>query len=145
MTHARVAKRAQPGVAPRACTIIYQQTSPEEAHAQLERVVEQLREPLPQVAAMLEDAGADILAYTSFPVTHFFELAVGSVEQPAGALEQGDLSSHRRGGHLSQPADGPPPGGAVLAEQHDEWAEVCRYLTIPNETLQEPRVLQAAD
>ena len=68
-----VPKRALPGVATLVRTI-YQQISPGKDHAQLHRVVEQLGEPLPQVAGMLEDAGPDILAYIGFPVTHWQKL-----------------------------------------------------------------------
>ena len=47
---------------------IYQQLSPAEVHGQLDRMVEQLREPVPQVAELLADAAPDILA--AFPVSH---------------------------------------------------------------------------
>ena len=66
----RVPKRSQPGVAA-LVRAIYQQLSPEEVHAQLDRVVEQLREPFPQVAELLADAAPDILA---FPVSHWQKL-----------------------------------------------------------------------
>ena len=46
---------------------IYQQLSPAEVHGQLDRVVEQLREPFAQVAELLADAAPDILACTAFP------------------------------------------------------------------------------
>lgn len=53
--------------------------SPEEAHAQLDRVVEQLREPLPQLAAMLEDA----IALDTHRLTSYFvqpHLSLGFLE-----------------------------------------------------------------
>jgi hypothetical protein len=50
---------------------IYQQLSPEEVHAQLDRVVEQLREPFPQVAELLANAAPYILAFT---VSHWQKL-----------------------------------------------------------------------
>ena len=53
---------------------IYQQLSPAEVHGQLDRVVEQLREPFPQVAELLADAAPDILACTAFPVAHWQKL-----------------------------------------------------------------------
>ena len=60
------------------------------------------------------------------------------VQQPAGTAEPGDKAPQ------SLPPKGDVVGifpnrlsalrlvGAVLAEQHDEWAEARRYLTIPN-------------
>ena len=40
---------------------IYQQLSPADVHGQLDRVVEQLREPFAQVAELLADAAPDTL------------------------------------------------------------------------------------
>ena len=81
-------------------------------------------------------------------------LAEAVVQQPAGTAEPRDPSPE------SLPPKGDVVGifpnrlsarrlvGAVLAEQHDEWAEVRRYLTIPNaagnEALPEPNMLDAA-
>ena len=50
---------------------IYQQPSAEEVHSQHERVVTQLHERFPQAAAMLDEAVADILSFTSFPMEHW--------------------------------------------------------------------------
>ena len=118
---------------------------------QLDRVVEQLREPFPQVAGLLADAAPDILAFTAFPVAHWQKLWFNN---PQGTAEP----------RATAPQSLPPKGdvvgifpnrlsarrlvAAVLAEQHDEWAEARRYLTIPNavgnEALPEPNMLEAA-
>ena len=67
----RVPRRAQPWVATMVGNI-YQQPSPQEVHAQLERVIAQLQDPFPQVAAsLLDEAGADVLAFSSFPLAHW--------------------------------------------------------------------------
>ena len=50
---------------------IYQQPSPDEVHAQVDRVIDQLGDPFPQAASVLAEAGADILAFTAFPVAHW--------------------------------------------------------------------------
>ena len=63
----RVPRRAQPWVATMVRTI-YQQPSPDEVHAQLDRVTDQLQDRFPQVASLLDGAGPDILAFSSFPV-----------------------------------------------------------------------------
>ena len=46
---------------------IYQQLSPAEVHGQLDRVVEQLREPFPQVAELLADAAPDLPGLHGLP------------------------------------------------------------------------------
>ena len=65
----RVPRRAQPWVATMVRTI-YQQPSPQEVPAQLERVIAQLQDPFPQVASLLDEAGADVLAFSNFPLAH---------------------------------------------------------------------------
>ena len=69
----RVPKRSQPGVATMVRTI-YKQLSPEEVHAQADRVIAQLQEHFPQAAEVLADALPDILAFTAFPVSHWQKL-----------------------------------------------------------------------
>ena len=140
----RVPKRAQPGVATMVRTI-YQQLSPAEVHGQLDRVVEQLREAFPQVAELLADAAPDILAFTAFPVAHWQKLWSNNPQ------ERLNREIRRRTdvvGIFPNRLSARRLVGAVLAEQHDEWAEARRYLTIPNaagnEALPEPNMLDAA-
>ena len=85
-------------------------------------------------------------------------LAEAVVQQPAGTAEPGDKAPESlppKGdvvgifpNRLSARRLAGPGVGAVLAEQHDEWAEARRYLTIPNaagnEALPEPNMLDAA-
>ena len=66
----RVPRRVQPWMATMVRTI-YQQPSPDEVHAQLDRVTDQLGDRFPQVASLLDEAGPDILAFSSFPVAHW--------------------------------------------------------------------------
>ena len=134
----RVPKRSQPGVAAMVRTI-YQQLSPEEVHAQADRVVVQLQEHFPQAAQMLADALADILAFTAFPVSHWQKLWSNN------PLERLNKEIRRRTdvvGIFPNRAATRRLVGAVLAEQHDEWAEGRRYLTIAN--YPEPQTLPAA-
>ena len=125
----RVPKRSQPGVAAMVRTI-YQQLSPEEVHAQADRVVAQLRDHFPQASQMLEDAIPDILAFTTFPVSHWQKLWSNN------PLERLNKEIRRRTdvvGIFPNRAATRRLVGAVLAEQHDEWAEGRRYLTISND------------
>ena len=76
---------------------IYQQPSPDEVHAQLDRVTDQLQNRFPQVASLLDEAGPDVLALLQLPTRPLEE---DLVQQPTGASQQGDQTSHRCGGHL---------------------------------------------
>ena len=89
---------------------IYQQLSPAEVHGQLDRVVEQLREPFPQVAELLADAAPDILAFTAFPVAHWQKLWSNNPQERLNR-EIRRRTERLRGGHLPQPAIGAAPGG----------------------------------
>ena len=136
--------RGYPGPS-RMVRTIYQQLSPAEVHGQLDRVVEQLREPFPQVAELLADAAPDILAFTAFPVAHWQKLWSNNPQ------ERLNREIRRRTdvvGIFPNRLSARRLVGAVLAEQHDEWAEARRYLTIPNavgnEALPTPNMLDAA-
>ena len=140
----RVPKRSQPGVATMVRTI-YKQLSPEEVHAQAERVAAQLREHFPQVAEVLEDALPDILAFTAFPPSHWQKLWSNN------PLERLNKEIRRRTdvvGIFPNRSATRRLVGAVLAEHHDEWAEGRRYLTLANdidvETLPASNILEAA-
>ena len=140
---ARPTWRGHPGPS-RMVRTIYQQLSPAEVHGQLDRMVEQLREPFPQVAELLADAAPDILAFTAFPVSHWQKLWSNNPQ------ERLNREIRRRTdvvGIFPNRLSARRLVGAVLAEQHDEWAEARRYLTIPNavgnEALPEPNMLEA--
>ena len=99
---------------------IYQQLSPAEVHGQLDRVVEQLREPFPQVAELLAAAAPDILAFTAFPVAHWQKLWSNN---PQERLNREIRRCTDVVGIFPNRLSARRLVGAVLAEQHDEWAE----------------------
>ena len=140
----RVPKRAQAAVATMVRTI-YQQPSPGEVHAQHHRVVLQLHEHFPQAALLLDEARGDILAFTGFSMAQWRQLWSNNPQ------ERLNKEIRRRTDVV-----GIFPNrlairrliGAVLSEQHDEWATSRRYLatTIGNERLVEggePELLAA--
>jgi len=140
----RVPKRSQPGVTTMVRTID-KRLSLEEVHAQADRVIAQLQEHFPQAAQMLADALPDILAFTAFPVSHWQKLWSNN------PLERLNKEIRRRTdvvGIFPNRAATRRLVGAVLAEQHDEWAEGRRYLTftvdLDTETLPASNILEAA-
>ena len=138
----RVPKRAQPWVATMVRSI-YQQPSAAEVHSQHEKVVEQLQERFPQAAAMLDEAAAEILAFTSFPMEHWKKIWSNNPQ------ERLNKEIRRRTdvvGIFPNRAATLRLVGAVLAEQNDEWIVGRRYLTpaatIHNEALPEVQISQ---
>ena len=121
----RVPKRTQMWVATMVRSI-YQQPSAQEVHIQHEKVVEQLAERFPQAAAMLDEAGADILAFTHFPMEHWKKIWSNNPQ------ERLNKEIRRRTdvvGIFPNRSAAMRLVGAVLAEQNDEWIVGRRYLT----------------
>lgn len=122
----RVPKSAEKLVATTVRTI-FEQSSAAEVRAQHDRVVEQLAERFPEAAALLADAGPEVLAFTAFPVQHWRQVWSNN------PLERLNKEIRRRTnvvGIFPNRAAIVRLVGAVLAEQHDEWAEGRRYLTM---------------
>ncbi|GAA4826393.1 IS256 family transposase [Nocardioides caeni] len=104
---------------------IYDQPDAEAVHAQFDRVVDALHEKLPKVAEHLENARADILAFTPFPKEVWRQIWSNNPQ------ERLNREIRRRTdvvGIFPDRASIIRLVGAVLAEQHDEWAEGRRYL-----------------
>ncbi len=104
---------------------VYDQPDTEAVHAQFDRVADALSEKLPAVEDHLEQARADILAFTPFPKEVWRQIWSNNPN------ERLNREIRRRTDVVGIFPDRESIirlVGAVLAEQHDEWAEGRRYL-----------------
>lgn len=122
----RVPKSAQDLVATLVRTI-FAQPDALSTHAQLERVVEQLREKFSAAANLLEEAAPDLLAFTAFPKEHWKQIWSNN------PLERLNKEIRRRTdvvGIFPNRAAIIRLVGSVLAEIHDEWTISRRYMSL---------------
>jgi putative transposase len=122
----RVPKSAQ-GLVGTLVRTIFAQPDAASTLAQHTRIVEQLESRFPAAAELLADAAGDLLAFTVFPKEHWRQLWSNNPQE-------------RLNRELRRRTDvvGIFPNreavirlvGAVLAEQHDEWAVARRYMSV---------------
>src|ERR1700761_5354352 len=106
----------------------FAQDDAEAARAQWRRVADQLRPKLPKLAAFLDDAEADVLAYMTFPAQHRAKLhSTNPIERVNGEIKRrtevvGIFPNEDAIVRLV---------GAILLEQNDEWAvQRARYISL---------------
>ena len=121
----RVPKSAQGFVATMVRTI-FAQPDAATVHEQHARIIDQLEGRFPEAAALLEEAGPDLLAFASFPKEHWRQLWSNN------SLERLNKEIRRRTDVIGIFPNRPAIirlVGAVLAEQNDEWAVARRYMS----------------
>jgi transposase-like protein len=106
----------------------FAQDDAEAAKAQWRRVADQLRPKLPRLAAFLDEAEADVLAYMTFPKDHRAKIhSTNPLERVNGEVRRrtdvvGIFPNEDAITRLV---------GAILLEQNDEWAvQRARYMTL---------------
>ena len=106
----------------------FAQDDAESARAQWRQVADQLRPKVPKLAALMDEAEADVLAFMSFPKDHRPKIhSTNPLERVNGEIKRrtevvGIFPNEEAITRLV---------GAILLEQNDEWAvQRARYMTL---------------
>jgi putative transposase len=104
------------------------QDDAEAARAQWRQVADQLRPKVPKLAALMDDAEADVLAFMSFPKDHRPKIhSTNPLERLNGEIKRRTEVV----GIFPNEAAITRLVGAILLEQNDEWAvQRARYMTL---------------
>ncbi|HEX2185702.1 MAG TPA: IS256 family transposase [Chloroflexota bacterium] len=105
---------------------VFVQPDAQAAREQWRRVADSFRGRFPRLAALLDEAEADVLAYLAFPPEHWRQIWSNN------PLERLNKEIKRRTevvGIFPNAAAVVRLVGAVLAEQHDEWQVSRRYFS----------------
>jgi transposase-like protein len=122
------AGRQRRGVAAAFIATAFAQTDAAAAKAQWRNVADQLRPKLPKLAAAMDEAEVDVLAYMDFPAAHRTKLhSTNSLERLNGEVKRRtDVV-----GIFPNEAAIYRLVGAILLEQNDEWSvQRARYMTL---------------
>jgi len=138
----KVPKNSQSMVATMVRTI-FAQPDPEQVWAQHRRVVEQLFEVgLTDAAEHLDQAASEILTFTGFPKAHWRQIWSNNPQ------ERLNKEIRRRTNVVGIFPTRPSVirlVGALLAEQHDEWAIARRYMSLESLTQARIRPIELDD
>ncbi len=106
----------------------FAQETPEAASLQWRSVADQIRPKVPKLAAILDEAEPDVLAYMTFPREHRAKLhSTNPIERLNGEIKRRtDVVGIFPNDEAIQRLV-----GALLLEQNDEWAvQRARYMTL---------------
>ena len=117
----------QRGMVAAAIRTAFTQETEADAHAEFRAVADRLRERFPRVSAVMDAAEHDVLAYMSFPKSHWPQI------HSTNPIERLNLEVKRRTNVVQIfPNEDAIVRlvGALLLEQNDEWSVCRRYMSL---------------